>query len=61
ADYSKRKYIKTINDLQRINRFPHLVILLNAAKSATNGYGYGYGYGYYEEDKGGKKGFFGMF
>ncbi|MFT5569555.1 MAG: hypothetical protein ACI9RP_001596, partial [Cyclobacteriaceae bacterium] len=32
-----------------------------AAKSATNGYGYGYGYGYYEEDKGGKKGFFGMF
>ncbi len=53
ADYSKREYVKTLNNLVALNKFSNLTVVLNSlasAGSSSYGYSYGYGYGYYEED-----------
>ncbi|QCK16745.1 GumC family protein [Mangrovivirga cuniculi] len=53
ADYSKRKFIKTLNRLKHINRFKNISVILNdlSLHSMNKGYGYNYGYGYYAEDE----------
>lgn len=62
-NYSKKQYIKTINDYYTQGKVKNLCILLNdAGLNQHYGYGYGYsygyhGYGYYDEDKR-KAGFF---
>ncbi|WP_457560106.1 GumC family protein [Caminibacter sp.] len=50
ANYSKKEFIKVVNDLKNKN-IKGLGIILNDIKS-THGsyYGYGYGYGYYTKD-----------
>ncbi len=62
-NYSKKEYIKTINDYYAQGKVKNLCILLNdAGVNQRYGYGYGYsygyyGYGYYDEEKK-KKSFF---
>ena len=62
-NYSKKDYIKTINDYYAQGKVKNLCILLNdAGVNQRYGYGYGYsygyyGYGYYDEEKK-KKSFF---
>ena len=62
-NYSKKEYIKTINEYYSQGKVKNLCILLNdAGNSQRYGYGYGYnygyhGYGYYDEEHR-KKGFF---
>ncbi|TAH41358.1 MAG: polysaccharide biosynthesis tyrosine autokinase [Bacteroidetes bacterium] len=62
-NYSKKQYIKTINEYYKDGKVKNLCILLNdAGLNQQYGYGYGYsygyhGYGYYDEDKK-KAGFF---
>ena len=62
-NYSKKEYIKNINNYYSQGKINNLCILLNDAGSNMRyGYGYGYsygyhGYGYYDEDTK-KKGFF---
>jgi len=62
-NYSKKEYIKTINEYYSQGKVKNLCILLNdAGTSQRYGYGYGYnygyhGYGYYDEEHR-KKGFF---
>ncbi|NMM47386.1 GumC family protein [Marinigracilibium pacificum] len=53
ADYSKRKFIKTLNRLKHINRFKNISVIINdlSLHSINKGYGYNYGYGYYAEDE----------
>lgn len=55
ADYSKRSFTKSIDNLKKINQFSNLTVIFNSlsanSKSYGHGYGYGYGYGYYEESK----------
>jgi capsular exopolysaccharide synthesis family protein len=46
SDYSKRAFVRTVQDLQRINHFPNMAILLNGTKNQSTGYSYSYGYGY---------------
>lgn len=47
ADYSKKAYLKSINNLALNNKFKNLTAILNSVKSNKNqGYGYGYGNGY---------------
>jgi Mrp family chromosome partitioning ATPase len=47
-NYSKKEYIKTINDYYAQGKVKNLCILLNdAGASQRYGYGYGYQYGYY--------------
>lgn len=55
ADYSKKSYLKSINNLALNQKFNNLTAILNSVKSNKNqgygyGYGHGYGYGYYEDD-----------
>ncbi len=56
-NYSKKQYIKTINEYYTQGKVKNLCILLNdAGLNQHYGYGYGYsygyhGYGYYDEDK----------
>jgi tyrosine-protein kinase Etk/Wzc len=56
-NYSKKDYIKTINDYYAQGKVRNLCILLNdAGTNQRYGYGYGYsygyyGYGYYDEEK----------
>jgi tyrosine-protein kinase Etk/Wzc len=56
-NYSKKEYIKTINDYYAQGKVRNLCILLNdAGANQRYGYGYGYsygyyGYGYYDEEK----------
>ena len=56
-NYSKKDYLKTINDLHTAGKAKNLCILLNdAGANLRYGYGYGYGYGYhgygyYDEDQ----------
>ncbi|MFN8165942.1 MAG: polysaccharide biosynthesis tyrosine autokinase [Bacteroidia bacterium] len=60
-NYSKKDYIKTINDYYSQGMVNNLCILLNdAGTNQRYGYGYGYsygyyGYGYYDEEKGKKR------
>ncbi|HNQ62075.1 MAG TPA: polysaccharide biosynthesis tyrosine autokinase [Bacteroidia bacterium] len=62
-NYSKKQYIKTINEYYTQGKVKNLCILLNdAGLNQHYGYGYGYsygyhGYGYYDEEKR-KTGFF---
>lgn len=62
-NYSKKEYIKTINDYYTQGKVKNLCILLNdAGTNQRYGYGYGYsygyhGHGYYDEDHK-KPGFF---
>ena len=53
ADFSKRSFVKSIDNLKKINQFSNLTVVFNSLKSNGRGYGYGYGsgYGYYEEGK----------
>ncbi len=54
-NYSKKSYMKTINELHDSGKANNLCILLNDAGAHLRyGYGYGYGYqgyGYYDEEK----------
>lgn len=53
ADYSQRSFIKSIENLKKVNQFSNLTIVFNSMKSNGRGYGYGYGAGYsngYYED-----------
>ncbi len=53
ADYSRRSFIKSLENLKKVNRFSNLTIVFNSIKSNGRGYGYGYGTGYtngYYED-----------
>ena len=58
-NYSKKEYIKTINEYYAQGKVKNLCILLNdTGVSQRYGYGYGkgygyYGYGYYDEEKSG--------
>ncbi|QCT93969.1 polysaccharide biosynthesis tyrosine autokinase [Caminibacter mediatlanticus TB-2] len=52
ANYSKKEFIKTLNDLKNNKKIPGLGIVLNDVKDkSVYGYGYGYGYGYYTDKK----------
>jgi tyrosine-protein kinase Etk/Wzc len=48
SHYSKRTFIKKINDLFEMQQLKSLNVILNGIKSSRKGgsYGYGYGYGY---------------
>ncbi len=60
-NYSKKEYIKTINEIHEQGKAKQLCILLNdAGTNQRYGYGYGYsygyhGYGYYDEENRKKK------
>ncbi|MFY0689773.1 MAG: polysaccharide biosynthesis tyrosine autokinase [Cyclobacteriaceae bacterium] len=57
ADYSRRGFAKSIEDLQRINNFDNMTLILNGVKPEDRGYGkygIGYGYGYYDEESSSK-------
>ncbi len=53
ADYSNRSFVKSLENLKKVNRFSNLTIVFNSLKSNGRGYGYGYGagyaHGYYED------------
>ena len=59
SDYSRRIFVKTLNQLERNKSFKSLSVILNAVSlSADRSYGYGkYGFGYYEESVEEKKNF----
>lgn len=55
ANYSRKAFLKTLQKLNKMNRYNHISLVLNSVDLVkSNGYGYGYGYGYgngyYEED-----------
>jgi capsular exopolysaccharide synthesis family protein len=51
SGYTRRSYLKTIEQLKRTNRFEKLTVVLNSLEGTGNyGYGYGYGHGYYDDD-----------
>ncbi len=50
AEYSKKGFLRGIEQLYQHKEMKGLGILLNDLKISKDGYGYGYGYGYYEED-----------
>jgi capsular exopolysaccharide synthesis family protein len=55
AGYSKRSFLKTIDNLKKTNKFNKLTVIFNSLKSGQ-GYGYGYvgrsqGKGYYQDEK----------
>ena len=50
AEYSKKGFLRGIEQLYQHKEMKGLGILINDLKIDRNGYGYGYGYGYYEED-----------
>ena len=47
ANYSKKKFVKTLNRLKYINKFSNIAIVLNGLKNAEDNK---YGYGYYVEE-----------
>lgn len=53
ADYSKRSFSKSVDNLKKINRFSNLTVIFNSLNTGSKsyGYGYGYGYGYYDDSK----------
>ncbi len=54
ANYSKRGFIRNLEDLRALGEFKGLAVIFNGVRGAQSyGYGYGYGsygYGYYDED-----------
>ncbi len=53
ADYSQRSFVKSLENLKKVNHFSNLTVVFNSLKSNGRGYGYGYGSGYaqgYYED-----------
>lgn len=48
ADYSKRWFIRNIDELRRLHQFNNLSIILNSVDPKHSGSGYGYGY--YEQE-----------
>ena len=61
ANYSKRSFIKNLEDLRNLDEFPGLAVVFNGVRGSRNSYGYGYGYGYgsygygyYDDDTEGK-------
>ncbi len=68
-NYSKKGYLKVIDELYHENKLKNLSIVLNDAKVKHDPYGYGSGnyysfgngYGYYEEEEESTKSFFGKF
>ena len=50
AEYSKRQFVDFLEKVNKLHKFNHLYIILNAVKK-SNGihYGYGYGSGYYRD------------
>jgi capsular exopolysaccharide synthesis family protein len=59
SDYSRKMFVKTLNQLEKNKRFKSLSVILNAVNiSSDRNYGYGkYGFGYYEESVEEKKNF----
>lgn len=59
SDYSRKMFVKTLNQLEKNKRFKSLSVILNAVSiSSDRNYGYGkYGFGYYEESVEEKKNF----
>lgn len=56
ADYSRRSFIKVMNDLKVTGQFPNMTTILNAIDSTPGyGYGYGYGHGYYTDEESKRK------
>ncbi len=53
SDYSRRVFVKTLNQLEGNKNFKSLSVILNAVSLSTDrNYGYGkYGFGYYEESE----------
>ncbi len=55
SEYSKKSFLKGIQELYKHDALKGIGIVLNDMKLSKSGYsygyGYGYGYGYYEEDK----------
>jgi len=52
ADFSRRGFVKVMNDLKATNQFDNMATILNSIDNTpVYGYGYGYGYGYYSEEK----------
>jgi Mrp family chromosome partitioning ATPase len=57
-NYSKREYIKALNEMVDQKKISHVCLLLNDSRLGQRygygygGYGYGYGgYGYYEDER----------
>ncbi len=48
AEYSKREYVKAIENLRKRNQFTNLTVVFNSVKKGGSSYA-GYGYGYYED------------
>jgi capsular exopolysaccharide synthesis family protein len=46
ANYSKKDFVKVLNDLKQNKNIKGLGIVVNDIKDKNSGYGYGYGYGY---------------
>lgn len=56
ADYSRRSFVKMVNDLRASGQYSNIATILNSIDNTpVYGYGYGYGYGYYEEESKVKK------
>ncbi|MEM6814591.1 MAG: polysaccharide biosynthesis tyrosine autokinase [Bacteroidota bacterium] len=50
ADFSKKNFIKVMNDLHSTGQFKNMATILNSIDN-TPAYGYGYGHGYYTDEK----------
>lgn len=46
ANYSKRHFVKRVDELTKLNKIKNLNVVLNAVTKLGKEYGYGYGYGY---------------
>ena len=63
ADFSKKSFVNSLNNLVKTNQFKNLSVIVNSVKY-TRGYGYGYGYGYgqgngyYDDNPGERNGSF---
>lgn len=50
ASYSKRLFVRRIEQMAKAHRLDRVGLVLNAVSSEEHGYGYGYGYGYYGDE-----------
>jgi len=58
ANYSKRFFIKRLENLTKINDITNINVILNGVNNRRDGYGHKYGYGGYYEDELSKKNIF---